>query len=167
MTMLVAIIPSVVLATSSRSDRAREAAHMKRSPITVKIQVRQRMVEGQRRVLVDFEFKNPTKGDEELEKWLALDPPLVEIALLQIEKADGSPIPYVGRHINRGGVGKEGYLRLSSGASRVVRGVDVTAVYDWPATPQRLTVRYDALSIAHGGLRILSSTGQQLDYVPP
>ena len=165
--ILIASIHPVALAGICWNDGAREAANMKLSPIAVQIQVRQAIVDGRRRVLVDFEFKNTTKTDEQLEKWLALDPPIVEIALLRIERADGSPIPYIGRHINRGGVGKEGYLVLPAGASRVVRSVDVTAVYDWPATPQVLTLRYEAFSAAHGELRVLKSTDQRLDYVPP
>lgn len=140
---------------------------MERSDIQVEIQVRQVTMGNERRVLVDFEFRNPTDTKKDIEKWLALEPPVVEIALLRITKADGSAIRYVGEHINRGGIGKEGYLHLAAGASRRVEGVDVTNAYAWPETAQDVIVRYEALSAGQGDLRVLKSKDHKLEYVPP
>jgi hypothetical protein len=143
-------------------------ANFKPSALTVAITVHEASVEGRRRILVDFEFKNPTSKDEHLERWLALEPREITLALLRILMPDGSPIPYIGRHFNRGHhIGVESYLRIAAGGTRVVRDVDATAVYDWPPTPQRLTVRYEAFTMSHGTLRLLRSSNQSLDYVPP
>ena len=106
------------------------------SALTVAITVRPASIEGQGHILVDFEFKNPTSSDERLEKWLALEPPEVTIALLRISRADGSPVRYIGEHINRRHIGAASYLRIPARGSRVVKAVDVT-VFTTGRRPQK------------------------------
>ena len=47
-----------------------------------------------------------------------------------------------------------------------MKAVDVTGVYDWPQTPENLTIRYEAFTVAHGRLQLLRSSNQSLHYVP-
>jgi hypothetical protein len=143
-------------------------ANFKPSPLTVAITVCEAGSAGQRRILVDFDFKNPTRREERLEKWLALHPNEVTVALLHVSRSDGTRIPYIGRHINRGHrIGAASYLRIPAKGTRVVKDVDVTTVYDWPKAPQTLTISYEAITTAHGALQLLRSGSQSLDYFPP
>jgi hypothetical protein len=48
-------------------------------------------------------------------------------------------------------------MRIPAGGTRVVRDVDVTAVYDWPKIPENLTIRYEAFRVAPGGLLVATN----------
>jgi len=140
---------------------------MDRSQIVVDIRVRQADVGGRRHIFVDFEFSNTGPTEARLERWLALDPPLVTLALLRINRTDRSPVRYIGRHINRRAPKSENYLWLRPGASRVVNDVDITSAYDWPAKAEKLTIWYEAFSLGHGDLELVQSASRELDYAPP
>src|SRR5262249_19157999 len=98
--------------------------NVKRSDISVDIKVRQTDVNGERRIFVDFELKNAGSTERRLERWLALDPPVVTLALLRIERSDGSRIAFIGRRMSRRIPQRADYVHLRSGESRVVKDVD-------------------------------------------
>ncbi len=167
--MLIGLIAMIATAANAWPGGSRgevAVSEMKPSDIEVRINVRQAGGREKKHVLVDFEFKNHSRVKKRLEKWLALDPPVVTDALLQVKKVDGSPIKYIGRHYNRSGATKDEYLSLAPGQSRIVRDVDVTAVYDWPPDAQKLMISYEAFSFGQKIMEVVQSPTHELDYVP-
>ena len=71
-----------VLATDA-DDIDRELETIKRSPVHTTIEVRQ-SDKPSSAILMNVKFVNSAKSPVRLEKWLALDPPEVEVMLLRI-----------------------------------------------------------------------------------
>ena len=143
---------------------ADNAAPTKESRITVTIAVRQVTKGKQRRVLVDFRFQNHGPRPRPLEKWVALDP-AVDTGLLRIHKADGTPVGFLGRQSSRR-VEPEDYVTLAPGESRVVKDVDITALYEWPSSADVLSVEYRAYSLWGKDMRLLQSSPVELKFEP-
>jgi hypothetical protein len=135
---------------------------IRRSAIVVAIELREDTTGPTRRILADFKFTNRASRPKNLERWLLLKAPKLEMNLLRIRTADGTAIPYVGPQINRRILPTD-YLTLLPGETRVAKDVDVTAAYQWPAAAGALSVEYRAISVYRNQMEILESESVNLD----
>jgi hypothetical protein len=154
-------------------DNSIASAAMYRSPpaalyssIKIDLEVRETETAGQRRVVIDVNYRNVSKSRACLERWLALDPPELTLALLRVTRPDGSFVPYVGVHVNRRSVSERDYLCLRPEESRSVANVDVTSMYAWPQWPEKLRVRVEGFTMANRRLEVIRSSDRELDYHP-
>ena len=153
---------------SDAQDRAGHALaerNLKPSPIAVHLAIHQSSRADGGRIYVDVDFRNTSSAPQRLEKWLALEPPEVNGALLLIRRSDGTQIKYTGRHVHRNGPRKQDYVTFRPGETRVVKDVDVTDAFGWPRTPETITVAYWAMSFDRE-LTLLRSPAMDLRYVP-
>lgn len=131
------------------------------------ITVDQSVGAGKRRVLVTVHFVNVGPSSLHLEKWLAFQPPVFSLDVFQILRSDGRPVRYVGRRLCGGGPPRAAdFLVLPARAQHTIRGIDITDAFEFPPTPQTLTIRYQATSVSGGRVTLVESDGVTLNYVP-
>lgn len=156
------VMPADVVA----EERGAKVDGIEPSGIAVSISVEQKLLEQRLRVLVSFRFENMTKESQRLEKWLALQPAEVTLAVLRVLDSKRGAIRYIGPHVHRMEPTAEDFLVLRPGESRSVPDVDVTDRYAWPGEAQKITIWFEALSYSRRKLELLQSKRIEFDYRP-
>jgi hypothetical protein len=165
-TVLIWIFAQCAAAVGPTGQDGQSKSMVRRSKMAVSLHIQQKLVEGRLRVLVSFEFKNTGKKRLRLERWLALQPPGVPPAVLQVFDRNGDPIGYLGPFIYRMEPRRADFLVFKPGESRRVSDVDVTDHYNWPSEAQRMTVRYEVFSSSESDLELVESDRIEFDYQP-
>jgi hypothetical protein len=161
--------------------------------VTVRPRITNTKVDG-RRVLVDLSFENRSRQAIGIPAQMTVSDCFINSDIISVADSSGKEVRYSGiiampkdgyaaRKMGLGRTGTlddalresgsvaitpddEGMEKLEAGARLIVRGLDITDLFEFPAKPARLSVRIAAATVSSTGEREVVSPPATLSYSP-